>query len=76
VPKNLTAFFWKWIILNCMFRLLASYVKTVSTITNDTAVLLYTEHRTLITATGISNIAFLLVDCEWYCGMQVPAAVQ
>ena len=51
-------------------------VRQNSASTADTTVLLYTEHRTLGTATGISNIASLLIDCEWYCGMPVPAAVQ
>jgi len=47
-----------------------------SVITTDTAVLFYTEHRTIVKATGISDITFLLIDYESYCCMQVPAAVQ
>ena len=39
-------------------------VRHNSTITTDTAVLLYTEHRTLVTATGISNVTFLVIDYE------------
>ena len=47
-----------------------------SAITADSAALLCTEHRTLATATGMSGITLLLIDCGWHCGMQVPAALK